>query len=118
MRKVCFVFMVVFVFSVFMAYAAFSFAAPQAPTGKVEAFPKVEQNAGQFNCMKDPEAGAICKRPAGAMGKVEKEIIVTEKAGKGKPCKWKCTMEQGVEICRGNGPQCDGKIPPHSQSRP
>lgn len=28
-------------------------------------------------------------------------------------CRFRCKTTYGVEICKGNGPQCDGKTPPH-----
>ncbi len=28
-----------------------------------------------------------------------------------KPCVFKCSVENGAWVCRGNGPQCDGKSP-------
>ncbi|WHZ15422.1 MAG: hypothetical protein OJF52_002266 [Nitrospira sp.] len=28
-----------------------------------------------------------------------------------RPCTFTCTLEGGITVCRGNGPQCNGKSP-------
>lgn len=57
----------------------------------------------QWKCQDVPEHGRVCV-PAGEMA---------AKAVGSRKCSWKCIMERGVEVCRGSGPECNGKIPPH-----
>jgi hypothetical protein len=74
---------------IFLAFAS-AFAIAQAP--------------GEFSCTKEGQV-TVCKRavpdPKSAEARAQ--------------CKFKCTREckhgQCIEICRGNGPQCDGKDP-------
>ncbi len=72
-------------------------AAPPTPAGKIEAPLKVPPEirpVGLF--IKDASGTTICQRPA-PMGKAGG--VYAEKATKGRSCRWKCTMEQGVEVC-------------------
>ena len=57
----------------------------------------------QWNCQDVPKHGRVCV-PAGE---------TTAKAVGARKCTWKCIMERGVEVCRGSGSECNGKIPPH-----
>ena len=56
----------------------------------------------RWNCQDVPKHGKLCV-PAGEM---------TPRAIGARKCTWKCTMERGVEVCRGSGPECNVKIPP------
>lgn len=111
MKAVRFLCLAFFVCSLMAVYAVSTQAAPQTPAGKVEAPMKVQPKSVQFNCAKDASGTTICKRtaPAGKTGGVYTDKAAT----KGRACRWKCTMEQGVEVCRGSGNECNGKVPPH-----
>jgi len=116
MKVIRFLCLVFFVCSLLAVYAVSTQAAPpQTPAGKIEAPLKIQPKSPQFNCTKDASGTTICKRQA-PMGKVEgKGGVYAEKTTKGRACRWKCTMEQGVEVCRGSGNECNGKVPPHWQ---
>ena len=43
----------------------------------------------------------------------EGELPVAGQA-KAKACVWTCRMEKGIEVCRGNGPQCNDNPPASS----
>ncbi|RPI79675.1 MAG: hypothetical protein EHM45_01975 [Desulfobacteraceae bacterium] len=71
-----------------------------------------QPGTSQYKCTKDSSGNPVCER------KTPPEMIYTNAPDKaGKTCKWRCRMEQGVEVCRGSGPECNGKIPPHWQSQ-
>jgi len=55
-----------------------------------------------WSCQDVPKHGTVCV-PSGE---------IAAKAAGGRKCIWKCTIERGVEVCRGSGPECNGKIPP------
>jgi hypothetical protein len=98
--------------ALFMGFLVLSFIVISCPqvlaTGPLVADPQAK-----IDCSKDPSGNTVCKRPAPPhQGSSVVTQPQTKAAGK-KPCKFTCTVEQGVEICRGNGPQCDGQIPYH-----
>jgi hypothetical protein len=74
---------------IFLALAS-SFAIAQAP--------------GEFTCAKEGKV-QVCKR----------SVPDPNSASARAQCKFKCTTRcphgQCVEVCKGNGPQCDGKDP-------
>lgn len=110
MRTTRFLCLIFFISLLLLVHAAD--APAQTPPG---AYPKVQQKVSKFNCSVDKTGIAVCQRLAPA-GKFEGQSgVYTQKFAKGKPCRWKCKMEQGVEICRGSGSECNGKIPPHWQ---
>ena len=50
-------------------------------------------------CNPDGNGGVICTGGTGALQQLKK--------GSAGTCIFKCTVEKGVEVCRGNGPTCD-----------
>jgi hypothetical protein len=85
----------------FIALAAISllmpFTASSAEQGKEMAQPSVECTTNKANV-------PTCK----------KKISAPESSGthqKRKECVWTCKQEGPIEVCKGNGPQCNGKSP-------
>lgn len=82
---------------------AFALLNPAWTGGAALAAQRVQDVTDQ-SCRTNKSNVTLCKRP------------LAQEAGARKPCRWKCRTEcsggQCIEICRGSGRECNGKIPP------
>ena len=68
--------------------------------------------AKNYSCGKDRGGTLYCKRVAPAGKHQGQEGVYGDTVG-GKPCKWRCRIDNGFEICQAGGSECDGRTPPH-----
>lgn len=72
------------------------------PITAISAEQEKEMRQTSVECATDKANAPICKKKSNAGAPA---------AQKGKRCVFTCTKENGIWICRGNGPQCNGQSP-------
>ncbi|MEN6614969.1 MAG: hypothetical protein ABFD12_00285 [Syntrophorhabdus sp.] len=71
-----------------------------------------QKGAKPYNCGTDRSGTLFCQRTAPA-GKYDGQEGIYKENIKGKVCAWKCKVNGGLETCKADGPECQGKYPPH-----
>jgi hypothetical protein len=72
----------------------------------------IRKVARPSNCAMERSGVLICQRIAPA-GRYSGQEGTYKDNVMGKTCSWKCKVNGGLEVCKAEGPECNGKYPPH-----